>query len=224
MWILAFVPFEFKQGNKYVGFDIDLWEAIAKKMNVSYELRPMDFGGLIPGLQSRNLDVAMAGITITDARKQVVDFSEGYYDADLLMAVKSGDNSITKFSELAGKKVGLKQAPAAASFMKSKYKANYVEFPNIDNAYLDLQAGNLDAVVHDSPNVLYYVKTAGGGKVNRPGKRTAFCRRKRFALQKNSSLTPKVDAALKALRADGTYDKFISNGLTSNLNNPRRAG
>lgn len=48
----------------------------------------------------------MAGITITDARKQVVDFSEGYYDADLLMAVKSGDNSITKFSELAGKKWG----------------------------------------------------------------------------------------------------------------------
>ena len=47
--------------------------------------------------------------------------------------------------------------------MKSKYKANYIEFPNIDNAYLDLQAGNLDAVVHDSPNVLYYVKTAGNG-------------------------------------------------------------
>lgn len=63
----------------------------------------MDFSGLIHGLQSRNLDVAMAGITITDARKQVVDFSDGYYDADLLMAVKSGDDSITKFSELAGK-------------------------------------------------------------------------------------------------------------------------
>ena len=76
----AFVPFEFKQGDKYVGFDIDLWNAIAKKMNISYELRPMDFGGLIPGLQSRNLDVAMAGITITDARKQVVDFSDGYYN------------------------------------------------------------------------------------------------------------------------------------------------
>lgn len=43
----AFVPFEFKQGDKYVGFDIDLWDAIAKKMNISYELRPMDFGGLI---------------------------------------------------------------------------------------------------------------------------------------------------------------------------------
>ncbi|OQP30767.1 glutamine ABC transporter substrate-binding protein GlnH [Pantoea latae] len=205
----AFVPFEFKQGDKYVGFDVDLWDAIAKKMQVSYELRPMDFSGLIPGLQSRNLDVAMAGITITDARKQAVDFSQGYYNADLLIAVKSDNSSISKFSDLAGKRVGLKQGTAAASFMKGKYPASYVEFPNIDNAYLDLQAGNLDAVVHDSPNVLYYVKTAGGGKVKSTGENdTILPQQYGFALQKNSSLTPKVNAALTALRADGTYNKI----------------
>lgn len=205
----AFVPFEFKQGDKYVGFDIDLWDAIAKKMQVSYELRPMDFGGLIPGLQSRNIDVAMAGITITDARKQVVDFSDGYYDADLLMAVKSSDSAIVKFSDLAGKKVGLKQGTAAASFMKSKIKANYVEFPNIDNAYLDLQAGNLDAVVHDSPNVLYYVKTAGDGKVKTTGETDSILPQQYgFAMQKNSALTPKVNEAIESLRADGTYAKI----------------
>lgn len=205
----AFVPFEFKQGDKYVGFDIDLWDAIAKKMNVSYELRPMDFGGLIPGLQSRNLDVAMAGITITDTRKQVVDFSDGYYDADLLMAVSKSNNRITRFSDLTGKKVGLKQGTAAATFMKSKYPADYVEFPNIDNAYLDLQAGNLDAVVHDSPNVLYYVKTAGGGKVKSTGETDSILPQQYgFAMQKNSSLTAKVNAALAALRAEGTYAKI----------------
>ena len=47
----AFVPFEFKQGDKYVGFDIDLWDAIAKQLNLSYTLKPMDFSGIIPGLQ-----------------------------------------------------------------------------------------------------------------------------------------------------------------------------
>jgi glutamine transport system substrate-binding protein len=93
--------------------------------------------------------------------------------------------------------------------MKSKYKANYVEFPNIDNAYLDLQAGNLDAVVHDSPNVLYYVKTAGGGKVKSTGETDSVLPQQYgFAMQKNSSLTPKVDAAIQALRADGTYGKI----------------
>ncbi len=74
----AFVPFEFKQDGKYTGFDIDLWEAIAKEAGLTYQLRPMDFNGIIPGLQTRNLDVALAGITIRDDRKKVIDFSDPY--------------------------------------------------------------------------------------------------------------------------------------------------
>ncbi|MCF9000168.1 glutamine ABC transporter substrate-binding protein GlnH [Acinetobacter nectaris] len=204
----AFVPFEFKQGNKYVGFDIDLWDAIAKKMGVSYELRPMDFSGLIPGLQSRNLDVAMAGITITPIRQQAVDFSSPYYNADLLMAVKS-NNNITKFSQLANQRVGLKQGTAAATYMKSHVNAKYVEFPNIDNAYLDLQAGNLDAVVHDSPNVLYYVKNAGHGHIKSAGESDSILPQQYgFALQKNSAYTAKINKALNELKTDGTYNKI----------------
>ncbi|MDX5627619.1 MULTISPECIES: glutamine ABC transporter substrate-binding protein GlnH [unclassified Brenneria] len=205
----AFVPFEFKQNDKYVGFDIDLWDAIAQKMGVDYDLRPMDFGGLIPGLQSRNIDVAMAGITITPARKQVVDFSDGYYDADLLITVKTSDDSIIKFKDLTGKKVGLKQGTAAANYMKANVKANYVEFPNIDNAYLDLQAGNIQAVVHDTPNVLYYVKTAGNGKVKSTGETDSMLPQQYgFALQKNSKYTAEVNKALAELKQDGTYNKI----------------
>ena len=65
----AFVPFEFKQGDKYVGFDVDLWAAIAKELKLDYELKPMDFSGIIPALQTKNVDLALAGITITDERK-----------------------------------------------------------------------------------------------------------------------------------------------------------
>lgn len=206
----AFVPFEFKQGNKYVGFGLDLWDAIAKKMGVTYELKPMDFGGLIPGLQSRNLDVAMAGITITPVRKRVVDLSNPYYDVGLLMAVKQ-NSTLTKFNDLTGKKVGLKQGTAAASYMKANVKANYVEFPNIDNAYLNLQAGNVDAVVHDSPNVLYYVKTAGNGKIKSVGDlKSVPVEQYGFALQKNSPYTAKVNKALNDLKVDGTYNKLYS--------------
>lgn len=66
----AFVPFEFKQGDKYVGFDVDLWAAIAKELKLDYELKPMDFSGIIPALQTKNIDLALAGITITDERKK----------------------------------------------------------------------------------------------------------------------------------------------------------
>lgn len=66
----AFVPFEFKKGNEYVGFDIDLWAAVAKELKLDYELKPMDFSGIIPALQTKNVDVALAGITITEERKK----------------------------------------------------------------------------------------------------------------------------------------------------------
>src|SRR3546814_7712260 len=69
----AFVPFEFKDGDKYVGFDIDLWDAIAKDLGLEYELQPMDFNGIIPALQTKQVDVALAGITIKDERKKVID-------------------------------------------------------------------------------------------------------------------------------------------------------
>ncbi len=83
----AFVPFEFKQGDRYVGFDIDLWDAIAKDMGVTYKLQPMDFNGIIPGLQTHQVDVGIAGITIKDERRRAVDFSDPYYDSGLLLIV-----------------------------------------------------------------------------------------------------------------------------------------
>jgi glutamine transport system substrate-binding protein len=58
----AFVPFEFKEGDKYTGFDIELFDAIAKEAGFTYKLQPMDFNGIVPGLQSRNVDAAIAGI------------------------------------------------------------------------------------------------------------------------------------------------------------------
>ena len=79
----AFVPFEFKQGNTYTGFDVDLWAAIAKELKLQYKLQPMDFNGIIPGLQTKNIDVALAGITIRDDRKKVIDFSDPYYESGL---------------------------------------------------------------------------------------------------------------------------------------------
>jgi len=70
----AFVPFEFKEGDKYVGFDIDLWDAVAKELKLDYKLQPMDFNGILPALQTKNVDVALAGITIKEERKKVIDF------------------------------------------------------------------------------------------------------------------------------------------------------
>ena len=191
----AFVPFEFKQGDKYVGFDIDLWNEIAKDIGVKYKLQPMDFNGIVPGLQTRNIDVALAGITIREDRKKVIDFSDPYYESGLLAMVSANNKPINTVKDLDGKIIAAKTGTATADYLKANVKSKELRlFPNIDNAYLELRTGRVDAAVHDTPNVLYYVNTAGKGAVYGIG------------FPKGSPLVPKVNAALKKIKADGRYD------------------
>jgi len=99
-----FMPFEFKGADgKYTGFDIDLWDAIAKDLGLQYKLQPMDFNGLIPALQSANIDAAIAGMTIKSKREEVVDFAYPYYDAGLLLMVRSDNKDINGIEDLANK-------------------------------------------------------------------------------------------------------------------------
>ena len=118
----AFVPFEFKKGDKYVGFDIDLWDAIAKQLNLSYSLKPMDFSGIIPALQTRNVDLALAGITITDERKKAIDFSDGYYKSGLLVMVKANNNDVKGINDLNGKVVAVKSGTGSVDYVKTHIK------------------------------------------------------------------------------------------------------
>ena len=207
----AFVPFEFKQDGKYVGFDVELWDALAKDMGVKYRLQPMDFNGIIPGLQTKNIDVALAGITIKDERKKVIDFSDPYYESGIaiLTSVKNKD-SIKTAKDLAGKDVAAKTGTATVDFLKKEVPDAKVKlFPNIDNAFLDLATGRVDAVVHDTPNVQYYANTGGKGKVVVTGSVQSgdFYG---IAFPKGSDMVEKVNASLKKLKENGEYDKIYT--------------
>ncbi|MFP1722464.1 glutamine ABC transporter substrate-binding protein GlnH [Lonsdalea quercina] len=201
----AFVPFEFKQGDKYVGFDIDLWDAIAKQLNVNYSLKPMDFSGIIPALQTRNIDVALAGITITDARKRAIDFSDGYYDSGLLVMVKADNQAIKGEQDLTDKVVAVKSGTGSVDYAKANIKTKSLrQFPNIDNAYMELATNRADAVLHDTPNILYFIKTAGHGQFKAVGD-SIKAQQYGIAFPKNSELRERVNGALKTLRENGTY-------------------
>jgi glutamine transport system substrate-binding protein len=206
----AFVPFEFKQNGKYTGFDIELWDAIAKQAGLKYSLRPMDFNGIIPGLQTRNIDVALAGITIRDDRKKVIDFSDPYYESGLAILVGKDNNTITTAKDLEGKMVAVKIGTATVDYLKANVpNAKLKLFPNIDNAFLELATGRVDAVVHDTPNLQYFAKTGGEGRVKVVGslKSGDFYG---IAFPKGSDLVPTVNKALKALQDNGQYDALYT--------------
>jgi glutamine transport system substrate-binding protein len=201
----AFVPFEFMKDGEYVGFDIDMWAAIAEDNGWEYELRPMDFSGIIPALQTNQVDVALAGITIRPDREEVIDFSDGYYDSGFTLMVPV-DSDIESTDDLAGRTLALRMGTSAADYAQEHFTETELRLlPNIDNAYLELRTGRVDAAMHDTPNVLYYIATAGDGEVKAVGEQM-MAHEYGIGFPKGSPLVEDVNASLAAMREDGRYD------------------
>ncbi len=206
----AFVPFEFKgKDGKYTGFDVDLWDAIAKRAGLDYKLIPMDFNGLIPGLTTGNLDVAIAAIFIKSSREKAIDFSHPYFRAGLKVMVRSENQDIKGPEDLKGKVVAVKTGTATVDYANTLGAAKLIKFPNIDQAYLEVVTGGADAAMHDTPNVLYYIKTAGNGRVKAVGAdvKAAYYG---IGLPQGSELRDKVNIALLEIMEDGEYDKIYA--------------
>ena len=201
----SFMPFEFKQGEKYVGFDVDIWDAVATAQGWKYRLQPLDFPAIIPALQTKNIDAAMCGMVIKPARQKVIDFSSPYYDSGLAIAVQDNNVNITKPEDLTGKTVGALTGSSAISWLKDSVKDVHIQqFPVIDQVYLALVAGRVDAVVHDTPNVQYFANTAGKGQIKivaHPVTGDKYG----FAFPKGSPLVEKFDREFKKMVSDGRY-------------------
>ncbi len=202
-----FPPFEYKDpktGN-HTGFDVELWDAIAKNIGVTYDLQPMDFNGIIPGLQSGQIDAGIAGITIKPKRLKVVDFSDPYYNAGLLLLVKSNTNDIKKVEDLKGKLVATKLGTTSEDFLKKNANAKEVKlYPNNDAMFMELMMGGVDAVMFDSPVIANYVRQVGKDKVKVVGP-LYMGQSYGIGFPKGSELVGKVNAALKALKEKGIY-------------------
>jgi glutamine transport system substrate-binding protein len=203
----AFMPFEFKQDGKYVGFDIDLWDAIATDLGLDYELQPMAFNGIIPALQTGNVDVGIAGMTIKSKRAEVVDFSYPYYRSGLLLLVRSDNTDIKSAEDLAGKVVATKLGTSSVDFIKQYETGKVSLFQDQDAAFMELRSGGADAVIFDAPVVQNYMNTAGKGavKVVGPLYQGQFYG---IAFPMGSELRNKVNISLLKMIESGEYAKL----------------
>ena len=203
-----FKPFEFKQNGEFVGFDIDIWKEVAKRNNLDYEFQPMDFNGIIPGLQAGSIDAAIAGMTIKPSRQEVVDFSDGYYDSGLVILVRSDNNDVKTIEDLKDKIVATKLATSSVDLAQQYIpKKNIKLFPNNDNMFMELMTGGADAVIFDMPVVKDFEAKAGQGMVKVVGpvyQGQAYG----IAFPKGSDLVSGVNKALADMKADGTYNEL----------------
>lgn len=203
----SFVPFEMmdQETGEMVGFDMDILAEIAERAGFDYNLNTMDFNGIIPALQTGNADVAIAGITITEKREEIVDFTDPYYDSGLRILVPS-DSSAETIADLRGQKIGTKVGSTSYDYLENKFgdAADVTPYPGSSDMYMALMAGSVDAVFYDAPNVGYFSKTKGGDRVKTVGPLYEG-QQYGIAFVQGSEWVDDANAAIAAMREDGTY-------------------
>lgn len=212
----TYPPFEFKEGDEYKGIDIDLINAIAENQGFEIELSPMDFGGIIPAMQANQLDVAIAGMSITDERKKVVDFSTPYFDAGLTIVVKEDNTNIKSVEDLKGKTVAVKKGTTGAQYAQDnadKLGIKVVQFNDSPAMFQEVSNGNAEALIEDYPVISYAIaqKDLGlkivGDRLNGDQYGIAVLK------GQNKDLLEKINKGLEELKKDGTYDEIIKTYL-----------
>ncbi|MXU65471.1 transporter substrate-binding domain-containing protein [Oceanomicrobium pacificus] len=148
----AYPPFsETSASGEVVGFDIDIANALCADMGKECEMVKTDWDGIIPALLEKKCDAIIASMSITDERKQVIDFSEKYYNTPARFVGKEGMTA----DDLAGKTVGVQRGTIHQDFMEGEFGDVELKlYGSQDEAYLDLVAGRVDALMADSIAIL----------------------------------------------------------------------
>ncbi|WP_394214650.1 transporter substrate-binding domain-containing protein [Brachybacterium vulturis] len=205
----SFVPFEFKEDGEYVGFDIDIVNEIADRSGFEIELETTNFDGIIPGLQTGTFDIAIAGITITEDRAEVVDFTSPYYKSGLRIGVPADDTSITGVEDLEGLTIATRLGSTSADYIENNIDgATPNTYEQLDQAYLSVEGGGSDAVLYDAPNVEYYIKTTGGDSLKIVGELLEAQDYGLAVSQGNEDLLTAMNEALAEMIEDGTYSEI----------------
>lgn len=206
----TFPPFEFQdeQSKDYVGFDVDLMKAIGKQMGVEVQIVNTAFDGLIPALESGQIDVIASAMTITAERAQKVSFSNPYYKSGLSIVVKADNNDITAFKDLEGKRIAVQIGTTGAEAAKKITDAKVREFNSASEAYLELKAGGADAVVNDLPVNEFYLAKGGSKDAKLVGEVLSAEEYGVAVAKKNTELAGKINKALEDIKQNGEYAKI----------------
>lgn len=206
----AFAPFEFPQeGSKELtGFDVELVQALGQKLGYKVEMVSMGFDALIPALQAGNIDVAIAGMTITDERKKVVDFTDSYYTSGLMIMVRK-DSPVKSIDDLKGKTIACQIGTTGENKSRSVEGATVKAFNTQDEAALELKNGGADAVIGDAPVIEYYMTKAGKEFAKTVGEKME-AEPYGIALKKDNKLTADLNKALADMKKNGEYDKLYT--------------
>ena len=234
----AFPPYEFKEGDKFVGIDVEIAEAIAKKLGKKLEIVDTEFGSIIGGVQEGKYDFGMAGMTVTEERKKSVNFSDTYATGIQVIIVKDGSDitgldSLFEFDEngdpVALKntdiKVGVQQDTTGDIYSSSDVTGwgfndvdendvikndRVVRYKTGAEAVAALKAGKVDCVIIDNEPAKSFVAANEGIHILEGDNEYAIEDYAICVAKGNKELLEQINKALKELKEDGTIDKIVN--------------
>lgn len=221
----SFPPYEYMEGDAFAGIDVEIAGKIAEKLNMTLEIKDVEFGSIIGGVQSGKFDMGMAGMTVTEERLESVNFTSSYATAVQVAIVKAdaGYTSIDDFFNLdeegnwvsvkEGVKIGVQQDTTGDIYASDTVENwgfgedNVVRYKTGNEAVMALTAGKVTAVIIDNEPAKSYVRE-NEGLVILDGayadEQYAIC-----IAKENTDLLEKVNKALEELIADGTVQSII---------------
>lgn len=204
----AFPPYEYKEGEAFVGIDVDIATAIAEELGKKLEIVDMEFDSIITSVKQGEVDFGMAGMTVTDERKVDVDFSSSYATGVQVVIVKE-DSEIKDLDGLEGKKIGVQLGTTGDIYATDDYGSEFVtQYGKGADAVIALNGGDVDAVIIDNEPAKAFVAANEGLKILE----TEYAVEDyAIAVKKgNTELLESIDAALETLTANGKIDEIIA--------------
>jgi polar amino acid transport system substrate-binding protein len=200
-------------GN-WVGWEVDFMKAICKQAALDCVITPTAWDGIIPALTSGQIDVIMSSMSITAERMKTIDFSDKYYNTPALVMVAKDSTITPDAAGLTGKILGVQVSTTHEAYAQKYFApvaAEVKSYQTQDEANQDLAAGRVDAVMADSIALQAFLDSDAGKACCKPAGMVAddpeiLGQGVGFGLRKGDPLKETLNAAIKAIRADGTYD------------------
>jgi len=208
----TFAPMGYRdaQTNELIGFDIDMGAELGKRLGVEIEWQPTDWDGVIAALNSKKFDVIISGMSVTDERKEVINFSKNYVNAGIGMVVSKDNTEISNaedLKQLDGERIATQTGSSGETACKELGLENVKLYDQYPEAFQDLAIGRVDVIIVDVTTAAHYVskkpdtyKVVGERLVEEP-----------YAIgirKDDTDLKEAIDAALTEMMEDGTLTEI----------------
>lgn len=209
----TFPPYEYYEGSEIIGIDAEIAKAVADKLGLELKIEDMEFNSIIIAVTQGKADIGLAGMTVTEERKEAVDFSDSYATGIQAVIVPE-DSDIQSIEDLTGKKIGVQLSTTGDIYAKEDFGEENVEAYNKGaDAVMAVKQGKVDAVIIDNQPALSFVKSTDGLKLLE----TEYAVEDYAAAiaKGNDALTTAFNDALASLKEDGTIQSIIDKYIVS---------